>query len=77
MRVVQLFAVPFIILLIPFIALGVAVAALNGMITSLVQRVRWLRGLRRSRRVIAAAELLNVAREGTLIVDRPGFDFRG
>jgi len=61
------------LLLLPFVALGCAIIFVNGSVLGLVERARWLRGLRRDGRVIAAAELLTTAQGGTLIVDRPGF----
>jgi hypothetical protein len=73
-RLLVILYFPFILLLLPFIALGVGIILVIGLIRGLVHRVRWLGGLRRNGRVIAAAELLAIAKGGTLIVDRPGFN---
>jgi|LakMenE01Jun11ns_1017448.scaffolds.fasta_scaffold9511445_2 hypothetical protein len=72
----MLLYVPFIVLLLPFIALGVGIIFTNATISGLFQRARWLRDLRRNGRARPAAEMLDTATSGTLIVDRPGFNFR-
>lgn len=65
-----------LLLAIPFIALGLGIITFNASIRALVQRFRWIRGLRRNGRMIAASELLSIAKEGTLIVDRPDLKFK-
>lgn len=67
---------PFIILLLPFIALGIGIVLINGIVSGIFHRVRWLRDLRTNGRVTPAAMLLSNANGGTLIVDRPGFNFK-
>jgi hypothetical protein len=42
----MLLYVPFIVLLLPFIALGVGIIFTNATISGLFQRARWLRDLR-------------------------------
>ena len=68
--------VPFIVLLLPFIALGIGIIFVNATISGLFQRARWLRDLRRNGRATPAAVFLTNANVGTLIVDRPGFSFK-
>lgn len=67
---------PFIVLLLPVVALGVCVIFVNWSVYSLFHRVRWLRHLRRKGRSMPAAMFLANTKEGTLIVDRPGLHFR-
>jgi len=69
--------IPFIIFLLPFIALGIGIIFTNVTISGLFHRARWLRDLRRKGRATPAAEVLDVAASGTLIIDRPGFNFKG
>ena len=67
---------PFIILLLPFIALGVGIIFVNASVSGLFQRARWLRELRKHGRATPAAVLLSTASGGTLIVDRPAFNLK-
>ncbi len=67
---------PFIVLLLPFIALGIGIIFVNATVIGLFQRARWLRELRNDGRATPAATLVSNAIEGTLIVDRPGFNFK-
>jgi hypothetical protein len=67
---------PFIILLLPFIALGIGIIFVNGTVSGLFLRARWLRDLRKQGRATPPAVLLSTASGGTLIVDRPGYDFK-
>ena len=67
---------PFIILLLPFIALGIGIIFVNATVSGLFQRARWLRELRKAGRATPAAILLSNASGGTLIVDRPGFNLK-
>lgn len=73
----MLLYIPFIVLLLPFIALGIGIIFTNATISGLFQRARWLRDLRREGRAKPAEEMLDIATSGTLIVDRPGFNFKG
>jgi hypothetical protein len=67
---------PFIILLLPFIALGIVIIFVNATVSGLFLRARWLRELRKQGRATRPAVLLSAASRGTLIVDRPGFNFK-
>jgi hypothetical protein len=67
---------PFMVLLLPFIALGIGIIFTNAMINGQFQRARWLRQLRRRGRATPVVEMLNNMTGGTLIVDRPGFNFK-
>ncbi len=67
---------PFIVLLLPFIALGIGVIFVNAIVSRRIKRIRWLRRLRKNGRVIPATSLLTNTTGGTLIVDRPGFNFK-
>ena len=67
---------PFMVLLLPFIALGVGIIFVNATISGLFQRARWLRALRRNGRATSAAVFLASADDGTLIIDRPGFNYK-
>jgi hypothetical protein len=69
--------IPFIVLLLPFIALGNGIIFTNALISGLFHRARWLRDLRRNGRAAPEAEMLDTAASGTLIIDRPGFNFKG
>lgn len=66
----------FITLLLPFIALGIGITFVNATLSGLFRRARWVRELRNSGRVTSASILLSNANGGTLIVDRPGFNFK-
>lgn len=68
--------IPFIVLLLPVIALGIGIIYTNATVSGLFQRARWLRGLRRVGRATPAAEMLDTATSGTLIMNRPGFNFK-
>jgi hypothetical protein len=48
---------------------------MNATVSGLFQRARWVRELRRRGRATSAAEIVDAATSGTLIVDRPGFNF--
>jgi len=72
----MLLYIPFIGLLLPFIALGIGIIFTNATISGLFKRARGLRDLRRKGRATPAAEILDTATSGTLIVDRPGFNFK-
>jgi len=67
---------PFIILLLPFIALGIGILFVNATVSGLFLRARWLRELRKQGRATPLAVLLSTASGGTLIVDRPGYNFK-
>lgn len=68
--------IPFIVLLLPVIALGIGIIYTNASVSGVFQRARWLRDLRQRGRATSAAEMLKTAIGGTLIVDRPGFNFK-
>jgi hypothetical protein len=67
---------PFILLLMPFIGLGIGIIFINAMISGIVQRARWLRDLRRKAQAKPVAKMHGIANSGTLIVDRPGLNFK-
>ncbi len=67
---------PFAILLLPFIALGIGIVFVNAMVYGLFLRARWMRELRNSGRATPVSILLTNPSNGTLIVDRPGFNFK-
>ena len=67
---------PFIVLLLPIIVLGIGIIFINATISGLFQRARWLRDLRRKGRATPMEEMLSAATSGTLIVDRPGLNFK-
>ncbi|MDZ7617367.1 MAG: hypothetical protein U1E05_10195 [Patescibacteria group bacterium] len=75
-RLGDLLFYPFIILLLPVIALGIGIIFVNATVSGLFWRARWLRELRKDGRAVPAAVLLSNARGGALIVDRPGFNFK-
>src|SRR5689334_13398410 len=75
-RLIAAVCFPFVLLLLPFIALGVGIIFVGGSVQALVERVRWIRALRSEGRVIAATVLVTTAKGGTLIVNRPSFNFK-
>lgn len=69
-----LFGLPLMVLLLPFVGLGIGIIFIVGTVRGMWDRTRWLRNLRRQGRVKAASEILTMAGDGSLIIDRPGFN---
>lgn len=69
-------AFPLFLLLLPFIAIGIGIICVNATVSGMFRRARWLRDLRRDGRALPAAVFLAQTHRGTLIIDRPGINFR-